>query len=355
MIEMVELADIIKIMEEDQKGVVTPESKEIVPSLGLVKQLLEEGKVRFGGLHNGSGGDYYNDIPNSRVTKLPAKFASLTLGDDPEKYFLVYYDDRRSSYFAEGTRGRRVCLSTQQRKGESNDRLREIIYREGEGSQAYNMTINESVKEADFRSMDGNSADVVSPYGDSTAVYELVSDHHKRLLEFKSSRLDEAMVSVNGASKTARWLRNLAIDAVNNIIRYSDCYMLDRANTIRNQRRVKMEFVVQGPIDNPSSIIVALGGYDSSPSLRPRILWEDKESGIKFAKYLPVDDDLELLKEDTNYSFIKEENRIDRAEMLEFFGRRVRLLRDQWDKPTSVFEPVPQIEGKPLQREESRR
>lgn len=333
-------------MSEPTYEIAPYQPKELAVPFPLIQELFQEGEKTFGGAHNGSDSDYYDEESTARKPKLHEKFAALALGDDPAKYYFTYYDDRRSTYFAEGTRGRSACIATQERKAASNDRLREIIYSQ-DGSGFY-MTVGENVNNRAF--MEWQNADeegLVQPSGRMQAKYRLIDSHKRELMEFTASRVDEVMFDKDGQSQPGRWTRSLRIDNTQQDTEYKELYIINRSKDIGQENRADVAFQFKDALDNPQSVTVAIG---FGPPSYARTIAEDPEGKVRVVVYKGHEDELDILRQDPNYAFLNDEE-VSSDKVLSLMRERIALLQQQWDKPQSVFAGNPQPETAPKQLE----
>jgi len=221
-------------MDDSTKEITPYQLKELTIPFPLIQELFEEGEKTFGAAYNGSAGDYYDEKSTARKPKLPEKFTTLALGDNPTNYYFTYYDDRRDTYFAEGTRGRSVCIATQERRSASNERLKEIIY--GQDNNGFYITISENVNNRAFLEwQNSNEEGLVQPSGRMQAKYRLIDSQRKALVEFTASRVDEVMLDNGGEKQPGRWTRSLRIDNTKQDIEYKELYIVKCKGILRCQ------------------------------------------------------------------------------------------------------------------------
>lgn len=317
------------------------QKQEVEISFPLIQRLFDKGRDVFGGVDNGSSSDYYNaDDVVVKSVKLPEEFSPLTLGDDPNKYFLVYFDDRTSPYYKEkGGQKKSACIATQKRSYESNDRLKEITY-SSEDSGFY-LTVAEKINNRAYEEFyDEDREGLVKPNGRIKAKYRLAGGSGKELIELTSSRVDEVMFpNQDGQKQPGRWLRELLIDAEKNETIYKELYILNRAAPSvekRDEKRAQVSFKMYGKTESSQKIDVIIG-YGFLAESSSRVVFEDKEKGVRVILPDGFETDLEILRSDPNYAFLQE-GQFDAGKVQDFVSERVALLQKQWDQPQSVFE-----------------
>jgi len=330
-------------MVEPIRDAVTYESQhEIRLPQPLIQELFQEGERIFGEAHNGSSGDYYNDNSgHESKPRLVDKFAPLAFGDDSSRYYFVWYDDRRSTYFKEGTRGRSAAIATQEWKRASNDRFREIIY--SQEDSGFYATVSEEVNNRAYLEHEqGNEQNLVPSNGRMRAKYKLTDETRRNLVEFESHRIDE--VNINGVP--GRWVRDLRIEVPQRNVDYRELYILNRAGlTVREQQRADIRFQIQGTVDSPENTTVTIG---SGPPSFAQTLFDDPESNLRVVFYKGNEDGLAMLKQDPSFAFLNEE-KPDAGEIVNLIKNRVKLLQEQWDKPQSIFTPSKELQPPALE------
>jgi hypothetical protein len=286
------------------------------------------------------------DSDTENIIELPSELQEL-VKDFPGKKYLVYYINRQSTYYTEGTRFKCVGLSTVKRKSQTDEVMREIEFRETEPSMGSKklMIVSEYVNEKSFEKLNLAAEDETDqPHGEAKIEFELVSDYKKRMTNFSSSRLDEAFFDWNGEQKPVRWVRNLSMDNVSQEINYNDLYIIGRNHEGRDER-AEINIKVKGDISSPSSILIKIG--TGSPH-DATVNFEDESKGIKIVTYKPYPaykNQMEILKHDPNYSFLFREN-IDVKEIISTMQSKVGMLRDDWRNPRTVFSGGMQLEHK---------
>ena len=326
-------------MSESVTGLTPYQDREIEISFPLIQKLFEAGQNIFGGVDNGSNSDYFNaeNLP-VRSVKLPEEFAPLTLDDNSNSYFLVYYEDRSGEYYKDkGGRKKSACISTQKRSYESNDRLKEITY-SSEDSGFY-LTITEKTNNRAYEDFYNNeNRDLVEPNGRMKAKYKLTGGVGKELVELTASRVDEVKFpGLDGQLQPGRWLRDLQIDPHEDSTRYKELYILNRAapgNENLDEKRAQVTFKITGKADNPRKVDVFIG-FEFLATVSSKVIFED--NGVKVILPDESEADLEILRSDPNFEFLQD-GKFDAEKVKDFVSERIGLLQRQWDQPQSVFE-----------------
>ncbi len=300
----------------------------------IIQAFFDEGERIFGGVHNSSASEYYDENLRSAKPKprITSEFAYLALDSNPSRYFFVYYDDRRSEYFQENTRGRFACLATQERKSASNERLREIIYSEENG--IFFVTISENVNERAFIEFDKSDRNgLIQPSGRMRAKYQLISATKRELVEFTADRVDEVIFKHQGIAQPARWTRNLQVDNRVKYTIYKELYIINRSQQPQNEQRGHISYEVYGTLDNPTSITISVG---LGPPSYIQTIFEDRENNITIEVYRDYEEDVDILRQDPNLSFLFSEKPDNKA-ISSLIRDRISLLMHHWDQKQSIF------------------
>ena len=191
------------IIVETEIDLTRYQNQEIDIQFPLIEQLFNAGENIFGGAYNGSSSDYFNEESvNTKTVKLPIEFGSLALGDDPEKYYFVYYDDRTSDYYKGKGQGKFARISTQKRHYDSNDRLREILYSNRE-DLGYCLAVSEQVNTRAYTEFyESDDKGLVRPNGHMEAKYKLAGPTNRDLIELLASRVDVSESQYNNSTGT---------------------------------------------------------------------------------------------------------------------------------------------------------
>lgn len=325
-------------MSEQGGDLVPYQIKEVSIPFPLIQELFNEGERTFGGLYNGSASNYYDDENVVRKPKLPKRFDELVLGDDPSKYFFTYYDDTRSSYYPEGARGRRVCISTQEHKRNSNGRAREIIY--SDGNNGFFLEVTEALNNGAYNEWDKSSRDgLVESNGSIRVKYRLIDEVKRELIEMNARRVDEVMYIQGDGTVPARWVRELETDNGQNT-KYRERYIINRASgDPTKEKRAEIEFHLRGEIPKPEDLQIVIG---VGPSSYANIVSESEDGRVRLVVYKGYEEALDIIRNDPNFAFVNDE-KLDRQIILDFVRERINLLEHQWDKSQSIFEATAQL------------
>jgi DNA-binding PadR family transcriptional regulator len=302
--------------------------------------------------------EYFGDAASTqRNTPIPfpERFTDL-VADHPGKYFVVAYEDRRDPYYAVGTRGRAVRLSTVQRKTESDRQIREIEIREVDPNEGnfIDTTVTESLnnrKNVDRNT--GGDAEVEPSTGRAKFIYRINDQGKKTLREMKIVRLDEGVFNFGNVPKAVRWVRDLDIDATSaeSTLEYVDRFIIGRSTNITQEERADVKTIITGTLEIPGSITVNIGL--GAPS-EGRVLFEDAERKIRVVLYPAMrgsEKQLDVAKNDPVYAPLFEDP-MDGERFLEGIRGRITMLKEEWNNPQSVYQPEKSITGSPTPIEE---
>lgn len=334
---------------EPDSALVVPEKRELMNLFGLTRQLFDfaadndlehKGGYRYADVNN-----EFSDNPFAK--DLPQKFYPI-IAEYPGKYFVVSYENRLSSYYAEGTRLRMVRLSNVRKQSETDERVREITITEydpseGKGNVQF-LTIKDFVNNQKRTKINtAAEGEVDDPNGSARLTYELDPTGGKKLIASEFDRMDEGMFEWHGELTPVRWNRRLDIEKQGTgdmEMRYRDYYIIGRNHYTETHKdyRIQAEFVVIGNIDNPQSIVITFG---SQLGDKKEVIFEDKENqiiinlndGDSWTKKEKIS---EFIKQDPNFSFLFDGS-ASREKIIELIRRKADALTNEWDKPTHVF------------------
>lgn len=284
--------------------------------------------------------------------ELPNKFEPL-VADFPGSYYLVRRDNRSGSYFHEGTRFKEVGLSTAVHQYDSDAKLREVSIKEYDASERKGnvlyMTVADRVNESSRQDLNtSRGIDLDSPSGSATVTYEVDATGNKKIVESSFRRLDEAVFKWGDEMKPVRWVRNLETENKKGnaaVMHYRDMYLIGRDENGLTEERASVDTDVSTEGGKIGLVRIAIGiGSDSSA----RVIFEDKEVGIKVIERLPEGmkafrNQMDIVKQDPNYAFIFEKP-VDMKKVTDFIRSRIDMMEHDWDKPGHVF-GVNQIEN----------
>jgi hypothetical protein len=332
-------------MESEPFNLIRQERQEIVNTFPLIREL-------FTFAQNGlpeSNHQIYTD-PSCRkdgqkALELPDTFAPL-VADYPGKYFVVTYENRLGTHNAPGTRMRQVGLSTSQYRYESDQMLREIDIQEpaaleDKGNVIF-LTVSSLVNEKSFTDINTAMNDEVDrPHGSAKITYKIDSNGNKEIRESHFARLDEALRPWKGEQTPVRWLRYLDIENfLEGVARvtYRDFYLIGKDEKGLTKEQVQVQTQVEKKENSSQTIVIEIG-FGSGNSART--IFENLDQSIKVVEHssegMPaVTNQMEILKQDPNYSFLFE-NPVDQKKVLDFVRSRVNMLEHDWDKPHAVF------------------
>jgi hypothetical protein len=327
----------------------TSEKRELADPFPGVRRLFAFAKAHT---HERSRYDYGGE--GGRVTQksegipLPEEFLPL-VAQYPDKYFVISCEDRKSEYYAPGTRFVEVLLSTVSRRGESDGRIREISFREHDASEgkgnAIFMTVSESVHEASFLSVneqlgvdEGNKS---RPHGHMRTVSQVDVRGNTKVIEQDFERLDEGIFDWEGSPKRIRWFRSLRADLADGgglSFVYRDTYLVG----LKKEGGSEGLSVVEIRVHPDKAIEVGIG---SSAIGHGTLLYADEKEDIRIYEDDTVSqkhsiDRMDILRKDPNYAFLFERP-ISKASTLTLLMQKINGLRDDWDKPDVVFSQKP--------------
>lgn len=277
--------------------------------------------------------------------KLPDNFGHL-IKEYPGKYFLVAYEDRKSSYFQEGTRIRRVLLSTKSCRFESDLPLREIEFKEEDQINGGGMflTVKESINNKSFNEINNKDDQAAMPHGEMKCKYSLNSKGKKKLIGLKASRLDEGMFKIKGKEKPVRLNRKLEISkGLEGKIEYNDGYIIGRSKDHSSELHADVKTTIIGSLDSPKSVLVEVG-YGNPETAE--VIYEDPKGNVKVLSYEGfgvAEYQLEIIKEDPSYAAIFQKKVIP-EEVINTLKSKVIMLRDEWNDSESIFSKSNKLE-----------
>lgn len=327
--------------------------KDLSRPFPLLRELFEYAESQGFSADNwseyGAGGEHHGE-EHKRAIDLPERFSSL-VQEYPGHYFIVAYANRQDPYFAEGTRERRIRLSTVKKSDQTDDRIREIDLTEMDPSKGnkMQMTVREKVNNQQFHEMSANLQTIDVPHGEAKATYEIDVQGKKENKSLYFSRLDQDTFPWKGEQKPIRWLRSLVMEKGSGKARmeYKDGYLigLRPEGGCDEDAEVKVEFY--GSIDEARSIRIEIG----NPIGRGRYIYRDEVIAVvEHEPLLTNQNQMEILKNDTAYDFLFKRP-VDHASVVAAIKAKVQMLQADWDKPQSVYSKPPVIgkEGKLLE------
>jgi|GEM_PF-5599805 hypothetical protein len=323
----------------DNKTLAQRQGNELRQNFEQIKRLFDFAAGRLD--PDTSYDEYVGRMPGNRQRppKLPDELKN-TAAEYPGEYSVVYYTNRNSSYYAEGTRGRTVGLSTSERRSQSNQRVREIDFREpgaDERDPRMYMTVTEMVNEKSFESINTAGEDEIErPHGQAFVTFGLTPAGQKEIVRSYFSRLDEGMFDWRGSQEPVRWNRMLLVqnDSKGTLWKYDDQYIIGRIQENKTDERAQVRTVVRGSLENPESIGVEIG---IGGGVSGRMLYQDDRLQVYVNDAIgSYRSEAEILKQDPNYGFLFE-GAIDPARVISMVQSRIRLLQEDWDKPHPVF------------------
>lgn len=277
---------------------------------------------------------------NKQVPKLPSALKGVVAAY-PGEYFVVHYVDRNSPHNAEGTRGRTVGLSTAEKRSQSDERVREIIFHEpgaDERDPHMYMTVREMVNEKSFLSInEAGENEIERPHGQALVTYALSPDGRKEAGESSFSRLDEGIFEWRGEQQPVRWNRKLQVMNIpeETLWRYDDLYIIGRDQKGKSDERAQVKTEIRGSLENPVSIRVEVGiggGFVGT------MIYKDSTLEVfinnPFGSHR---NEAEILAMDPNYAFLVQGKEVDKERLLSVIRSKVRMLMEDWDKPHPVF------------------
>lgn len=315
----------------------------------LLKELFE--LLRKQGWESSSYDNYGNEGEgeNTQAIELPESFAPL-VAEHPGKYYIVAYDNRRSSYYKEGTRNELVKLSTVKKRTQSDERVTEIDLAEVDPSMGnkVEVRVQESVNNKGFVDLNKQTnTEVAQPHGEANLKYEIDPNGNKAVQETSYSRTDEGIFPWKDNEERVRWYRTLRAErkSEDNIqTTYEDSFIIGGWDDPRKEERASIRTTIKGSVENPDSIVVEIGiGTPSSA----QVLYEDTERNIKVLVHEGINmykNQLEVLKQDPNYAIIFQEP-IDAENLMSTLKSKIAMLQNDWDKPHHVFAEQPAIDG----------
>jgi hypothetical protein len=185
--------------------------QELVNPFPLLKELFDY--VESQGFDETSFSEYDGETDKKDIKNiiLPEKFKSLIpniVGD----FFIVAYENRRDSYYKEGTRSRMVRLSTVRQRSKSDEKIREIELSEPDISEGnvMHIKIRDSVNNKSFMNINTAGKDEVEmPHGSAELMYEISNSGEKKMKESIYRRLDEGLFEWKGKNQSIRWIRSI--------------------------------------------------------------------------------------------------------------------------------------------------
>ncbi len=273
--------------------------------------------------------------------KLPTELSNIAAAY-PGEYSVVYYTNRNSSYYAEGTRGRTVGLSTAEKRSQSNERVREIDFREpgaDEHDPRMYMTVTEMVNEKSFESINtAGEGEIERPHGSAKMTFALNHDGTREIAESAFSRLDEGLFNWRGTQTPVRWLRRLNVSNTSpgvQEVTYEDSYIIGRNESGHTDERAQIRTKIRGTIDAPESIRVEIG---IGGGVSGTMIYEDPVMQVfinnPFGSHRS---EAEILAQDPSYAFLVRGAKVEKERLLSVIQSKIRMLQEDWDKPHPVF------------------
>ena len=198
------------------------ESRELVhPSFPLIQKLFDLAREK------GINSDGWYETNHDPITiPLSEEFNPL-IANFPGTYFIVAYEDRRSSYYAEGTRGQEVKISTVKHRSKTDERTREILFSQLDRIEEGRIEVRERESIMDQSLLRSND-DIDLPHGEISRTYELDEYGNKHPKQVKCTRLDDGIFQMGEHIRPVRWLRELEFEGENTSsqqIIYKDFYI----------------------------------------------------------------------------------------------------------------------------------
>ena len=113
-------------------------------------------------------------------------------------------------------------------------------------------------------------------------------------------------------------------------------YIIGRSKDPSQEKRAQTKVHITGQVSDPDAILVEIG--IGSPQ-SARVLYDDSEEKIKVLVHRDVrgtEEDLDVVQDDPLYSLLLKEG-ADIDKFREGIKGRIELLRDEWDKPQTVY------------------
>lgn len=324
------------------------EQKEIKRPFPLVRDLFafaRERGIDVRGFNSDTGEAH-------AIAPLPEKYVPL-VEEYPGVYFVTAYEDRRGNYYAEGTRGQLVRLSTVEDRSVSDERTREIDIEEREGRDADRLKIRvrEAVMDKSFGFINqARSGEVDRPNGSMRYTYERDEAGKKYPKLIECNRMDEGLFRIDGLEKPVRWVRDVRKeieDGKTYVTEYRDYYVIGRNTKESKDERVSIKTAIRGDIQNPKLIEVEIG---FGSKLSARRLVDDQAGGLIVLVH--EEKMLSIARVDPAYAEIFKE-KPEREKIILGIASRIQMLLDEWDKPQSVYEDMTRkISDEPRQIED---
>jgi len=346
-------------MQGESYPIATGEKQEVQIPFPLARELFNTAEKL--GLDAASYSEYVkNDIEdnaNPLAISLPEKFLPF-VAEYKGDYFIVAYENRTDPYYAKGTRYKEVLISNTDYRHRFNSLVREIVVKEfavseGKGNVLF-ISVSEKLNEQGFTSLNLNVDEKANlPHGESEATYKIAEDGTKKMITFESKRLDEEFFLQNGEEKLMRWLRKLRIEREGDAptTTYTETYMIGLNPKGIEDARAMVQFTVAGDLASPQSILMEIGSGTHESAF---VLYDDRERNTKILFHPPIREaanPLEVLKQDPNYSFLFDESGVDITKLQEVLQFKISNLRDDWDKPQSIFSKPESVTYSPPQIE----
>ncbi len=278
----------------------------------------------------------------NEAVALPEAFAPL-VADYPGKYYVVAYEDRRDTSYAEDTRGQFVTLATVKAKAETDKLTHEFFISQKQPARAdrIEVSLRKAVMDKSFEKINEAEGEALEQsHGTMVYTYELDENGEKFPQKIEYNRLDEGLFKIGDKLRPVRWVRTLEVEKKEGQpekIFYSDFYTIreNDDNPAKNPR-ANVRTIITEKSKDTQMILVEVG---SGPEKSARIIADDKSKGVKILvhDYLKGQDPLAIIKDDPLYApLFKKTADIDA--FLDGLKFRIQNLKEDWDKPQSVYE-----------------
>jgi len=329
-------------MKEPKPGTslaTTNETREIKITFSELKKLFTfaEKNLNF----ETSYGAYVSEEDNKiqEAVPFPEEFRYL-LPPSGEQYYLVYYTNRNDPYNAKGTRGRTIGISTSPFRKNTNERVKEIEFKEpgsDENDSHMYMTVMEKVNEQSFTKInEKNDEEVEMPHGSAEITYSLRDDGKKEVVGSRFDRLDEGLFDWKGQKQPVRWVRRLRIEnkSARSELVYSDYYIIGRTTNTTMDERAEVKTTITGTLDNPEKIKVTIGS-----DYKGKEIFNDDKLQVFVGDPIGQSDKdyLEILKQDPTYGQLLTGTGVDVENIISIIQSKIKMLQVDWDKPHNIF------------------
>lgn len=322
-----------------------PETREVAPSLEIYNKLL----LFTESLPNASEmyaayADHDTNPENQYAVTLPEEFQAI-ISDAPGDFFIVGFEDRRSSYYEPGTQGVEITLSTTKKRYATDEEIKEMVIMlpvDFEAHPTVHIKTSEAINSTFY--IKDVTDEPMSPTGNREIVTEKTPEE-EIIKTTKISRIDEEKFpfGTRRDEATVRWLRNVEItyqenDTMQTV--FNESYITtDNNATATDRAAVQTTFEIH---EGGEIGLVTIRVGSVFPSSKPA-LYESKGLVVHVNEIAPGESqDVAIHQQDPNYAPLWEVNIDEEAFKANIIGR-IKQLHTDWNNPKNLLNNSSQI------------